>query len=281
MVDIKFPCGIGWRDCGTDLRGHVMVDPTELSLVNAAERIRKGVLSPVTYLEACLERIQTYDPHLNAFISLDPNAHAAARAAGHEIAAGQWRGPLHGVPVAIEDLFDVAGECTSAPSRIRLSHVAAADSHVVRKLREAGAIILGKTALHEFATGGPSFDLPWPPARNPWKTTHHPGGSSSGSGVAVAAGMVPVAIGTDTGGSVRNPATACGIMGAKPTYGTIGRSGAFPLAFSLDHVGVLTRHVEDNVMALQALFGKDPADPSSVAHPEPAIGASLGAGIKG
>lgn len=259
-----------------------MASPIELSLSSAAALLRGRGLSPVEYVAAFLDRIERYDPGLNAFISTDrEGALRAAREAESEITAGQWRGPLHGVPVALKDLFDVAGQRTSAHSRVRMDHVASSDAFVVTKLREAGAILIGKTALHEFATGGPSFDLPWPPARNPWKTTHHPGGSSSGSGVAVAAGFAPVALGTDTGGSVRNPATACGVTGMKPTYGAVSRSGVFPLAFSLDHVGPLTRSVQDNAIVLEALLGRDPADPSSVDHPAPDLRAGLDRGVEG
>ncbi|WBY03018.1 amidase [Ramlibacter tataouinensis] len=260
----------------------ITVDLTDLSLSAAAELLRERQLSPVDYVQACLQRIERYDPNLNAFISVDrEGAMRGARLAEREIADGHWRGPLHGVPVALKDIFDVAGQRTSNHSRVRMDHVAGADAFVVGKLRQAGAILVGKTALHEFATGGPSFDLPWPPARNPWKCSHHPGGSSSGSGAAVAAGLVPVALGTDTGGSVRHPATVCGVTGMKPTYGTVSRAGVFPLAFSLDHVGPLTRTVRDNALVLQALFGKDPADPSSVEHPAPDMEASLALGMRG
>jgi aspartyl-tRNA(Asn)/glutamyl-tRNA(Gln) amidotransferase subunit A len=239
-------------------------------------------LSPVEYLTAFLERIDRYDAALNAFISTDrEGALAAAREAEREIGQGRWRGALHGIPVAVKDIFDLAGQCTSAHSKIRIDHLAKADAFVVSKLRRVGAIFMGKTALHEFATGGPSFDLPWPPARNPWKATHHPGGSSSGSGVAVAAGFAPIALGTDTGGSVRHPATACGVVGMKPTYGAVSRSGVFPLAFSLDHVGALTRTVQDNAIVTEALLGHDPNDPSSVDHPAPALRDGLDLGVEG
>jgi aspartyl-tRNA(Asn)/glutamyl-tRNA(Gln) amidotransferase subunit A len=259
-----------------------VADLVDLSLSAAADLLRTGRLSPVDYAQAFFERIDRYDARLNAFISTDrESALHAARDAERQIAQGGWRGPLHGVPVALKDLFDVAGQRTSNHSKVRMDHVATHDAFVVRKLREAGAVLIGKTAMHEFATGGPSFDLPWPPARNPWKTTHHPGGSSSGSGVAVAAGLAPVALGTDTGGSVRNPATVCGVTGMKPTYGTISRAGVFPLAFSLDHVGPLTRTVGDNAIVLQALLGRDPADPSSVEHPAPDVCGSLQRGVSG
>ena len=159
---------------------------------------------------------------------------------------------MHGVPYAAKDIFDVAGMATTCHSKIRKDHRATADAFVIRKMHEAGAILLGKLALHEFATGGPAFDLPWPPARNPWNRDLHPGGSSSGSGAALAAGLAPAALGTDTGGSVRNPATCCGIVGMKPTYGAVSLSGVFPLTYSLDHVGPMTRSVEDNAILLHA-----------------------------
>ncbi len=255
---------------------------TNLSLTSAASQLRSGDLSPVAYVTSFLDRIDRYNPALDAFIDIDrEGALLAARNAEREIAEGKWRGPLHGVPVALKDIFDVAGQRTSAHSKVRMDHVADRDAFAVMKLRHAGAIIFGKTALHEFATGGPSFDLPWPPARNPWKRSHHPGGSSSGAGVAVAAGFAPVALGTDTGGSVRNPATACGVTGMKPTYGAVSRSGVFPLAFSLDHVGTLTRNVQDNAIVLEALLGRDPDDITSVEHPNPDFRTSLNDGLKG
>lgn len=266
-----------WANCQC-----TMGELTDLPLIAASELLRARKLSPVEYLLAFLARIDRYDGALNAFIDVDRDgAFAAARAAEREIAQGEWRGALHGIPVALKDIFDVAGQRTSVHSRVRMDHVAERDSFIVTRLREAGAVLIGKTALHEFATGGPSFDLPWPPARNPWNRKCHPGGSSSGSGVAVAAGFVPVALGTDTGGSVRNPATACGIAGMKPTYGAVSRSGAFPLSFSLDHVGPLTRGSEDNAIVLEALLAHDPDDPSSVVHPSPDLRAELRESLKG
>jgi aspartyl-tRNA(Asn)/glutamyl-tRNA(Gln) amidotransferase subunit A len=254
----------------------------DLPVSQSSVLLRSAQVSPVEYVQAVFERIDRYDGALNAFIATDRDgAMAAAEVAEQEIRSGHWRGPLHGVPVALKDLFDVAGQRTSNHSRVCLDHVARTDAFVVQRLRQAGAIVVGKTALHEFATGGPSFDLPWPPARNPWKRSHHPGGSSSGSGVAVAAGMVPVALGTDTGGSVRHPATVCGVTGMKPTYGTVGRSGVFPLAHSLDHVGPITRTVRDSALVLEALIGHDAADPSSVAHPAPRFSACMEQGVRG
>ena len=204
----------------------------------------------------------------------------AARAAETEIAAGRVRGPLHGVPVGIKDIIDVAGLPTTCHSKILVDNVAKADAVVIAKLRQAGAIILGKLSTHEFAIGGPSFDLPFPPARNPWNPEHHPGGSSSGSGAGVCAGLFPLALGSDTGGSVRNPASACGIVGLKPTYGLVSRRGVFPLSFTLDHVGPLTRTVADNALLLDAIAGHDPADPGSAATNARYFGRMLDRGVR-
>src|SRR5262249_20758672 len=239
-------------------------------------------LSPVELLTALLARIDHLDPQLHAFIRLDADAAMdAARAAEAEITAGRARGPLHGVPVGIKDIIDVAGLPTTCHSKILLDHVEQADAGVITKLRQAGAVILGKLSTHEFAIGGPSFDLPFPPARNPWNPDHHPGGSSSGSGAGVCAGLFPLALGTDTGGSVRNPASACGIVGLKPTYGLVSRRGVFPLSFSLDHVGPLTRTVSDNALMLDAIAGHDPLDPGSAAVPPGHYTAGLERGVRG
>ena len=239
-------------------------------------------LSPVELVSALLERIAALDPRLHAFITVDAEAALdCARLAEREIMAGRRRGPLHGVPVAIKDIIDVAGLPTTCHSRILLDNVATADAEVTARLRAAGAIVLGKLALHEFAIGGPAFDLPFPPARNPWNTDHHPGGSSSGSGAALAAGLVPLALGTDTGGSIRNPAGACGVVGLKPTYGLVSRRGVFPLAFTLDHVGPMARSVADTALLLDALAGHDAADPGSVAAASRRFEADLERGARG
>ncbi|HJU15480.1 MAG TPA: amidase [Stellaceae bacterium] len=245
-----------------------MSDLYWLTAREAAQAIAARKLSPVELTTALLERIGRLDPKLHAFIRLDAEAAMdAARAAEAEIAAGRPRGPLHGVPVGIKDIIDVAGLPTTCHSKILIDNIAASDAVCVARLRGAGAIILGKLSTHEFAIGGPSFDLPWPPARNPWNPDHHPGGSSSGSGAGVAAGLFPLALGSDTGGSVRNPASACGIVGLKPTYGLVSRRGVFPLSFTLDHVGPLTRTVADNALILEVIAGHDPLDPGSAAAP--------------
>jgi aspartyl-tRNA(Asn)/glutamyl-tRNA(Gln) amidotransferase subunit A len=188
---------------------------------------------------------------------------------------GQIAGALHGVPYGVKDLIDMAGQVTSCHSKVMSGRVAKHDAVVVRQLKAAGAISLGKLALHEFAIGGPAFDLPFPPARNPWNIKHHPGGSSSGSGAAVAAGLMPMAIGTDTGGSVRNPASACGLVGIKATYDLVSREGVFPLAFSLDNVGPLTRTVKDAAWFLDAMAGHLPG------HGTDSCAAHLEQGVKG
>jgi len=250
---------------------------SEIGSAYAARR-----LSPVELVQALLKRISALDPQLNAFIRVDSEAALnAARDAEKEIVAGRARGPLHGVPVGIKDIIDIAGLPTTCHSKILLDNVAAEDAAVISRLRAAGAILLGKLSLHEFATGGPSFDLPFPPARNPWNVAHHPGGSSSGSGAALAAGLVPLALGTDTGGSIRNPAAACGIVGLKPTYGLVSRRGVFPLAFTLDHIGPMTRCVGDAALLLDAIAGHDARDPGSAAVSCSRFGADLERGARG
>src|SRR5262249_19725753 len=208
-------------------------------------------------------------------------ARAEAKAAEADIARGGWRGPMHGMPYALKDIFDVADLPTTCHSKLRMHHRATADATVVRPLRQAGAVLLAQLALHACANGGPTLELPWPAARNPWNIDLHPGGSSSGCGTAAALGMAPATLGTDTGGSVRNPATCCGVIGMKPTYGAVSRTGVFPLAFSLDHVGPITRNVEDNAILFQAIAGHDPADPGSPRPTHAECLAGLKQGVKG
>jgi aspartyl-tRNA(Asn)/glutamyl-tRNA(Gln) amidotransferase subunit A len=257
---------------------------SDLHWLTAAEATRAFAtrkLSPVELMTALLARIERLDPKLHAFIRLDADAAMdAARAAEAEIVKGRVRGPLHGVPIGIKDIIDVAGLPTTCHSKILVDNVAKADSVVVSKLRAAGAIVVGKLSTHEFAIGGPSFDLPFPPARNPWNPDHHPGGSSSGSGAGVSAGLFPLALGTDTGGSVRNPASCCGIVGLKPTYGLVSRRGVFPLSFTLDHVGPMTRTVADNALLLDAIAGHDPADPGSAPSTARHFGRMLDRGVR-
>lgn len=253
-----------------------------LSAAEIAAAYSARRLSPVELVQALLDRISAHDRHINAFIHLDAEAALdAARAAEKEICAGRVRGPLHGVPVGIKDIIDIAGQPTTCHSKIMLENVARQDASVISRLRAAGAIMLGKLSLHEFAIGGPSFDLPFPPARNPWNLRHHPGGSSSGSGAALAAGLVPLALGTDTGGSIRNPAGTCGVVGLKPTYGLVSRRGVFPLAFTLDHVGPMARSARDIALTLDAIAGHDAGDPGSAAVSCHRFGADLERGARG
>jgi aspartyl-tRNA(Asn)/glutamyl-tRNA(Gln) amidotransferase subunit A len=263
-------------------RGRAVNDLHWMTAAAAAEAIAARRLSPVELMSTLLERIGSLDPRLNVFIRLDGTAAIdAARAAEAEIAAGRRRGPLHGVPVGIKDIIDVAGLPTTCHSRVLIDNIATADATCVSHLRGAGAIVLGKLSTHEFAIGGPSFDLPWPPARNPWNRDHHPGGSSSGSGAGLAAGLFPMALGSDTGGSVRNPASACGIVGLKPTYGLVSRRGVFPLSFTLDHVGPMTRTVSDNALMLEVIAGHDPLDPGSAAASAGHYASALDRGVRG
>jgi aspartyl-tRNA(Asn)/glutamyl-tRNA(Gln) amidotransferase subunit A len=259
-----------------------MTDLAYMKIAEASRLIRARKLSPVELTDALLDRIAALDGVYHAYIAVTADAaRAEAKAAEAEIAGGTWRGPIHGIPYAAKDIFDVAGMATTCHSKLRMDHRAVLDATAITRLRAAGAILLGKLALHEFATGGPTRELPWPAALNPWNLDLHPGGSSSGSAVAVAAGLAPGTLGTDTGGSVRNPATCCGIIGMKPTYGLVSRAGVFPLSFSLDHVGPLTRTVEDNAILLGAIAGHDAADPASADRTPPDGLDGLRAGVKG
>ena len=257
-------------------------DLAYLSLAEASELIRAKELSPVEYTNALLARIERHDGQVSAFITVMPErALASARIAEAEIAAGNWRGPFHGIPYALKDIIDVEGIATTAHSKILTSNAARCHAAVTERLEAAGGVLLGKLSTHEFAIGGPSFDLPWPPARNPWDRDRFCGGSSSGSGAGLAAGFFPAALGTDTGGSIRNPASMCGITGMKATYGRVSRRGVAPLAYSLDHVGPMTRTVRDNALMLQVIAGHDPADPGSADEKVPDYAAMLGQDVKG
>src|SRR6476619_1485900 len=195
--------------------------------------------------------------------------------------AGKYRGPMHGIPFALKDIYCTAGIRTTSHSRTRADYVPDFDATTVAKLYQAGAVLIGKLATHEFAHGGPSFDLPWPPARNPWNRDHFTGGSSSGAGAASAAGFVPGALGSDTGGSIRGPAALCGIVGLKPTYGLVSRAGIYANSFTFDHAGPMTWTVEDCAIMLQAIAGHDPKDPASADRRVPDYRAALTGGIKG
>ncbi|MEN3354985.1 MAG: aspartyl-tRNA(Asn)/glutamyl-tRNA(Gln) amidotransferase subunit [Betaproteobacteria bacterium] len=259
-----------------------MTEAHWLSAVDISAAYAQKRLSPVELVQALTARIEKLNPQLNAFIDVGAErALDAARVAEKEIHAGRTLGPLHGVPIALKDIIDVAGLRTSCHSKLMQNHVAHSDAAVVSRLRAAGAILLGKLSLHEFAYGGPSFDLPFPPARNPWNRNHHPGGSSSGSGAAIAAGLAPLSLGTDTGGSIRNPAGACGIAGLKPTYGLVSRRGVFPLSYTLDHIGPLARSVRDIALLLGAISAHDSADPGSAATQAHDFSRDLERGVRG
>jgi aspartyl-tRNA(Asn)/glutamyl-tRNA(Gln) amidotransferase subunit A len=248
------------------------MDPTELTIAEASLAISDGSLSPVRLTEAYLERIAALDGELHSYVLvLRDEALAAARA----LASGRASGPLHGIPIGLKDIYKTRGIRTTAGSRRYLDHVPDEDAATWARLRDAGAILLGKQETHEFAIGGPDFTLPFAPARNPWNTAHYPAGSSSGSAVAVAAGLCAGAMGSDTGGSIRGPAAYCGIVGLKPTYGRVSRRGVFPLSYTLDHCGPLTRTVEDCAIMMQALAGHDPQDPGSADVPVPDYRAAL------
>ena len=252
------------------------------SIAALAPRLRAREVSPVELTEAALARIAARDPELNAFqLVLADQARAAAQDADREIAAGRHRGPLHGVPIAIKDLFDLAGTPTTAGMRIHAGRMATADSAVVERLRAAGAIIIGKTRLAECAYSPGSNNAHFGPTRNPHDPTRDTGGSSSGSGAAVAAGLVAAALGSDTGGSIRIPGSLCGIVGLKPTFGRVSLRGASPLAWSLDHLGPMTRTVADAALLLEAIAGPDPGDPRTRDIPVPAYRDGIEAGVKG
>ncbi|MET8468496.1 amidase [Streptomyces sp. NPDC006422] len=237
--------------------------PYELSLSEAARALADRRLSPVELVESVLERIEVVEPTLGAYVTVTADrARAEARAAEREIAAGRYRGPLHGIPVGLKDLIDVKGLPTTASSRVRAEHRAAADSAAAEKLARAGAVLLGKTHTHEFAYG-----LTTPQTRNARDPRRVAGGSSGGSAVAVASGAAVFALGTDTGGSIRVPAALNGVVGLKPTYGLVSRRGVTSLSWSLDHVGPMTRTVEDAALVLGALVGHDPHDPASLDAP--------------
>jgi aspartyl-tRNA(Asn)/glutamyl-tRNA(Gln) amidotransferase subunit A len=258
-----------------------VVVPPYLTIAEAAELIRTRQLSPLELTEALLARIEALDPMLHAFITVTAeHALAQARAATDEIARGHHRGPLHGIPVALKDLYATNGIRTTCHSRVLADWIPEEDCEPVRRLYAAGAVLLGKLATMEFATGSVT-EGPWPAARNPWNPDHIPGGSSSGSGTAVAAGLCLGSLGTDTGGSIRGPAALCGITGLRPTYGRVSRRGVVALAWSLDTAGPMTRTVTDCALMLGAVAGFDPGDPGSADVPVPDYRAALGPDLTG
>jgi aspartyl-tRNA(Asn)/glutamyl-tRNA(Gln) amidotransferase subunit A len=243
-------------------------DATWLSLSEASRLIRDKKVSPVELTQGCLQRIERLNPKLNAFITVTAeSALAQAHAAETEIQRGHWRGPLHGVPIALKDLFDTAGVRTTAASELFKDRIPAQDGEIVRRLKDAGAVLLGKLNMHEFAYGGSTVISYYGPVHNPWSFDHEAGGSSSGSAVAMAAGLCYGSVGSDTGGSIRQPSAYCGTVGLKPTYGRVSTRGVIPLSWLYDHVGPMTRTVEDAAAMLQVLAGYDPEDANSADTP--------------
>ena len=253
-----------------------------LTIAEGAALIAARKLSSSEWTEALLARIAALDQQFHAFITVSSeHARDTARRAQTELDGGNSRGPLHGVPFALKDLIDTGGILTSGHSRIAIDRVPRQDATVTTRLGGAGAVLLGKLAMHEFAHGGPSPELPWPIARNPWDPERFAGSSSSGSGVAIAAGFVPGSIGTDTGGSIRIPAGLCGVAGLKPTYGLTSRAGVIPCSWSLDHCGPMAWTVEDCAILLQAIAGHDLRDPASIRLKLPDYRAALRSDLKG
>lgn len=252
-----------------------MQDLTSISIVEASQRLRSRTVSPVELTQACLQKIEELNPRLNAFITVTgEEALVEARQAEAEISGGKWRGPLHGIPISLKDLIDVAGVRTTGGSGQLLDNVAVEDAELVRRLRQAGAVLLGKTNLHEFAYGGSSLVSQFGPIHNPWDLDRITGGSSGGAAAAVAAGLCHAAVGSDTAGSIRMPAALCGVVGMKPTYGAVSARGVLPLSWSYDTLGPITRSVADAALVLEAIAGYDPQDPASL--PLPADGFATG-----
>jgi aspartyl-tRNA(Asn)/glutamyl-tRNA(Gln) amidotransferase subunit A len=242
-------------------------DLAALSLAEAAARIRSRAVTSTQLTEACLARIETYNPKLNCFITvMREQALAQARELDTEQRAGKLRGSLHGIPIALKDNIDTAGVRTTAASAVFDERVPDTDAEVTRRLKSAGAVLIGKTNLHEFAMGGTSATSYYGPVRNPWALDRNPGGSSGGSAAAVSAGLCYGALGTDTGGSIRTPSSFCGVVGLKPTYGLVSIRGIIPLTLSLDHCGPIVKTVEDAAILLSALAGYDKLDIASVEH---------------
>lgn len=259
--------GAGHPDMGLQQKAQAS-NLTKFSLTEASQQVRGKRTSPVELTQACLSRIERLNPKLNAFIAVTADsALAQAREAEADIQRGRWRGPLHGIPIALKDLIDTAGVRTTGASALFKDRIPPQDAEVVRRLKAAGAVLLGKLNMHEFAYGGSSVISYFGPVRNPWEPSYSTGGSSGGSATAVAAELCYGAIGSDTGGSIRQPAAYCGIVGLKPTYGRVSTRGVIPLAWSLDHLGPMTRTVKDAALMLQVIAGYDPEDTTSTDTP--------------
>ena len=245
-------------------------DLTTFTLKKASELLRSKAVSPLELTQACLGRIQKYNPSVNAFISITAEqALASAREMGDEARRGKWRGPLHGIPIALKDNIDTAGVRTTGASELFKDRVPADDAEVARKLKSAGAILLGKLNMHEFAYGATSAVTYFGPVHNPWALDRISGGSSGGSAAAIAADLCFGTLGTDTGGSIRIPSSHCGVVGLMPTYGRVSNRGVIPMAWTLDHVGPICKTVEDAALMLGVIAGYDPMDPTTVDVPVP------------
>jgi aspartyl-tRNA(Asn)/glutamyl-tRNA(Gln) amidotransferase subunit A len=254
----------------------------ELSIAEVGRQFRAGTLTSTALTQHTLRRIASLDPLLHAFVLVTKErALADADRADRELKSGIDKGPMHGIPYALKDIYATAGIRTTCHSNLLIDNIPTEDSVVEAKFKAGGAVLLGKLATHEFALGGPSFDLPFPPARNPWNLEHFTGGSSSGSGAAVAAGLVRTAMGSDTGGSIRGPAFYCGTVGIKPTYGLVSRRGVFPLSYTLDHCGPLSWTVEDAALTMQVIAGQDELDPASADIAIPDFTSDLGRDLAG
>jgi aspartyl-tRNA(Asn)/glutamyl-tRNA(Gln) amidotransferase subunit A len=252
------------------------------TIVEASRLLDSRALSPVELVRALLKRVESVEPVISSFLTITAEAALdQARAAEGEIAKGRRRGPLQGIPFGAKDNFETRGIHTTGHSRVYESHVPRNNAAVIDRLLGAGAVLMGKLALHELAHGGPSFDLPWPPARNPWHPAHFTGGSSSGSAAALSAGLALFTLGSDTGGSIRTPASLCGLVGMKPTFGLVSRTGVIPNCYSLDHCGPLTRTVEDCAIVLQAISAHDARDRSSTPGARPDYRGRLRRDLKG
>jgi aspartyl-tRNA(Asn)/glutamyl-tRNA(Gln) amidotransferase subunit A len=253
-----------------------------LTLAQASTLVEKRKLSPVELTDACIARAEALEPRLHAYITQTfDSAREEAKRAEAEIAAGKRRGPLHGVPFALKDLYETAGVRTTAGSKLREHFIPPDDAHVVTLLKQAGVVQLGKLNMHEWALGATNINKYFPSPRNPWDPERITGGSSGGSGVAIATGMCLGTLGSDTGGSIRIPASLCGVTGLKPTYGRVSLRGVVPLSWSLDHSGPLARTALDCALVLQAIAGFDPGDPACIDRPVDDYVTGIGGGVRG
>lgn len=259
-----------------------MTELFNLTIMEASDLLKKKIISPVDLTQVYLERVEKLDPLLNCFIQITPEAALQrAKQAEEELLRGEWRGFLHGIPFALKDLYETRGVRTTAGSLFWIDHIPEANAYVVEKIFNAGAVSLGKLNMHEIALGLTNVNPHFGACRNPWDLERIPGGSSGGSGAALAAGLCLASLGSDTGGSIRVPAALCGIVGLKPTYGRVSLQGVLPLSWNLDHAGPMTRSVQEAAIILQVIAGYDPQDPVSVDIPVPAYLENLERGVKG